>query len=191
LQGRQANELGPKGAVTVEVANGAVERVDFVELDRVRFAYADIDIATQPDLPGLRKAILGNAPVGSDTVLTITLTGRGPLHRDLRRPGAVEDVLRDVRDELGVASPFVWVDRITDATRPELDREAIRERGDFSADLVRLVDDLRADPKVFADLMDTLALPSRVDSGDFEVGESLLREAEERALDLLESELQR
>ena len=109
-------------------------------------------------------------------LLTVALSGRGPLHRDLRRQGALADLLRDIRDELGVASPFVWVDRIVDQTRAELDRQAIRRRGDFSAELTRLVDDLRADPEALHALL-----------GDDEDREALLREAEERALDLLES----
>src|SRR5260370_1299611 len=143
LQAARTNELGPKGAVVVNASDGEVGSVDFVELCRVRFERVELDISDEPDLPSLRKTLLARAVSdGGDLRLAVALSGRGPLHGALRRPGALADLLRDVRDELGVASPFVWVDRIVDQTRAELDRETIRRRGDFSAELgAGLVDD--------------------------------------------------
>ena len=190
LQAGKSSEIGPRGAVMVEVADDAVARLEFVALDQVRFARAEVDISGETDLPGLRKAILDCAEGdGLDQVLTITLSGRGPLHGDLRRRGAIDDLLRDVRDELGVASPFVWIDRIADQTRAELDRETIAKRGDFSAELTRMVDGLRADPEALRGLLSGVLRPA--DRFEPDDDESLLREAEELALDLLESEQQR
>jgi DNA repair protein SbcD/Mre11 len=190
LQAGKSNEVGPRGAVVVEAADDAVKSVEFVALDRVRFARLELDIAGETDLRSLQKAILAAAiSDGADLVLTVTLSGRGPLHRDLRRQGAVDDLLRDVRDELGIARPFVWVDRIIDHTRAELDREAIGRRGDFSAELTRLVDGLRANPEMLRDLLAEILRPS--DRFEQDDAEALLCEAEEQALDLLESEQQR
>jgi DNA repair exonuclease SbcCD nuclease subunit len=192
LQAGKSNELGPKGAVVVSVAGETVERVDFVELAQVRFERLELDISNEPDLHSLRKTLLAGAVSdGKDMLLTVALSGRGPLHRDLRRPGAIADLLRDVRDELGVASPFVWVDRIVDQTRAELDRETIRRRGDFSAELTRLVDKLRADPEALEILLAEPPVSRFMSNGEVDDSESLLREAEERALDLLESEQER
>jgi exonuclease SbcD len=188
LQAAKSNETGPKGAVVVEATGDAVESVNFIELDRVRFERVELDISGEADLPSLRKTLLSRAVSdGGDVLLTIALAGRGPLHRDLRRPGALADLLRDVRDELGVASPFVWVDRIVDQTRAELDRAAIRRRGDFSAELTRLVDELRADPEALRTLLAEPAVSRIIGAGEVDDSESLLAEAEERALDLLES----
>jgi DNA repair exonuclease SbcCD nuclease subunit len=187
LQAIKSSETGPKGAVVVEAAGNTVERVGFAALDRVRFERLQVDISDHPDLPALRRTLLARATPGSrDVVLTIVLSGRGPLHDDLRRPGATADLLRDLRDELGVASPFVWVDRILDRTRAGLDRDAIRRRGDFSAELIRVADGLRASPE---ELRSILAEPAfaRYLGEEVEDPESLLSEAEERALDLLES----
>jgi hypothetical protein len=98
-------------------------------------------------------------------------------------------LLRDLREELGVASPFVWIDRIIDQSRAELDRETIARCGDFSAELTGLVDRLRADPGALRSLLADILRPSdRFDPND---AESLLIEAEDRALDLLEDERQR
>jgi hypothetical protein len=164
--------------------------LDFVALDSVRFARVDVDISGEPDLHSLRKAVLASATgEGMDLVLTVVLSGRSPLHGELRRHGAIEDLLRDLRDELGTASPFVWIDRIVDQSRAELDRETIARRGDFSAELTRLVDDLRADPEALQSLLaGALRLSDRFEPDDVE---SLLIEAEDRALDLLEGERQR
>ena len=188
LQAAKSNELGPKGAVVVSAAGALVESVDFIEFGPVRFERVEVDISDEPDLPSLRKTLLAHAVTdGRDLLLTVALSGRGPLHRDLRRPGAIADLLRDVREELGVASPFVWLDRIVDQTRAELDRETIRRRGDFSAELTRVVDELRADPEALRILLAEPAVARLIAAGGGDDSESLLGEAEERALDLLES----
>jgi exonuclease SbcD len=190
LQAGKSSEIGPRGAVVVEVAGNTVERVEFVALDCVRFARVDVDISGEPDLHSLRKAILAHAVnEGMDLVLTVVLSGRGPLHGELRRQGAIDDLLRDLREELGVASPFVWIDRIIDQSRAELDRETIARRGDFSAELTRLVDGLRAQPETLHSLLAGILRPS--DRFEQDDAESLLIEAEDRALDLLEGERQR
>lgn len=189
LQAGKSSEIGPRGAVIVEVAGSTVERVEFVALDCVRFARVDMDISGEPDLHSLRKSILASAVSDTtDLVLTVVLSGRGPVHGDLRRRGAVEDLLRDLRDELGIASPFVWIDRIIDQSQAELDRDAIGRRGDFSAELTRMVDGLRADPEALGGLLADILRPAdQLGPDDREV---LLREAEDRALDLLEGERQ-
>jgi DNA repair exonuclease SbcCD nuclease subunit len=189
LQAGKSSEIGPRGAVIVEVAGSTVEHVEFVALDCVRFARLDVDISGEPDLHSLQKSILASAVSdATDLVLTVVLSGRGPLHGDLRRRGAIEDLLRDLRDELGIASPFVWIDRIIDQSRAELDRDAIGRRGDFSAELTRMVDGLRGDPEALESLLADILRPTdQLGPDDREV---LLREAEDRALDLLEGERQ-
>ncbi len=189
IQAVKSSEVGPRGAVMVEVSGDSVVHVEFVPLDRVRFARVVIDIASETDLAGLQKLILRLAPsAGVNQVLTVTLAGRGALHADLRKPRALTDLLRETRDELGIGSPFIWLDRIVDETRPELDRSAIARRGDFSADLVRLVDSLRANPTELAHSIQTLWKAAAQFEPD--EPEALLRAAEERALDLLQGERQ-
>ena len=73
------------------------------------------------------------------------LTGRGQLHADLARPGSLDDFLTELRTEAGERQPFCWWDEIVDASRPEIDREEIRHRGDFAADLLGVADATRVD----------------------------------------------
>ena len=70
--------------------------VILVALDRVRFGRVEVDISEEQDLRSLQKTILARAESdGKDLLLTVTLSGRGPLHRDLRRPGAIGELLRN------------------------------------------------------------------------------------------------
>src|SRR6185295_2474287 len=61
LQAGKSSEVGPRGAVLVEAAGSAVERVDFVELDRIRFMQVEVDISNETDLHSLRGTILKQA----------------------------------------------------------------------------------------------------------------------------------
>src|SRR6266404_1292511 len=71
LQAGKSNEVGPKGAVVVDAAGGAVESVEFVELDRVRFERIEVDISGERDLHSLQKTILAQAVTdGRDLLLT-------------------------------------------------------------------------------------------------------------------------
>lgn len=65
----------------------------------------------------------------------------------MARPGALEGLVRDLREECAAAEPFFWLDEVDDASRPAIDREALRERDDFGGLLLKTTDALReADP---------------------------------------------
>jgi hypothetical protein len=68
------------------------------------------------------------------------------VHALLRRPAALAELLRELRDQSAGATPFVWWDEIEDRTRGTLDREAIRQRDDFTGMLAQYGDALLADP---------------------------------------------
>ncbi len=147
----RASERGPKGAVVVHVRAGAVERVEPVACDRVRFASLDCPI---DDLTGLdeleeRLVALGTGALaaedGRSLVLGARITGRGPLHRDVARPGSLDELLRHLRDGARRDEPFCWWDRLTDASGSAVDLDEVRARGDFSADLVALAEALGSD----------------------------------------------
>ena len=68
---------------------------------------------------------------GRDVVYRVTITGRGPLHEQLAADGAVEDLIEATRNSWTGGSPWVWIDRIVDLTRPAIDIEARAKQDDF------------------------------------------------------------
>ena len=153
------SERGPKGALLVDVDDGRVASVNFLPLDVVRFDAFDLDIAALSDVAGLVDALVDAAREraathdGRTLVLRMSLTGRGPVHRDLRRGHIREQVLQLVRTALTSVTPAVWLDALDDRTSPELDVAVLRGRGDFAADLIETVDSLLATPGGSADLI--------------------------------------
>ena len=155
LQGRspKPSERGPKGALVVEVDGTAVRPPEFVALDRVRFETLEVDVAGLADLAEVHAALQRAAEArseqadGRSLLVRATLIGRGPAHADLRRPGAVAGLVQGLRDEAGQGSPFLWWEAVRDGTRPALDVDVVRRRGDFAAELLRVADELGAEPE--------------------------------------------
>lgn len=162
----RGGELGPKGAVVVHVAAGAVAGVEFVACDAVRFELVEVDVSGLADVGALAEELdarareLLGALEDRSLVLRARLTGQSPLHGLLRRPAARDELLATVRDLAGVGEPFCWWDALIDETRPVLDRAALRARGDFAADLVRIAEEIAADPDAARALLEEAgALP--------------------------------
>ncbi len=204
LQGRnpRATERGAKGALVVEVDDaGMIHEPEFVELDRIRFEHAEHSIDGVADLVTLRDRLvdLGHRRLaeadGRSVLLRVELIGRGPIHGDLHRPGAVAELVDTLRGEQLSAAPFLWWDRVDVATRPVQDLDELLGRNDFVADLVEeaallLADDEARTARVAewgdelpSDLVHLLgdALPRPDDPGRW-------RDAEELAVDLVSND---
>lgn len=200
LQGRspKPSEQGEKGALVVEVQGHRVQGVRFVALDRVRFITLDVDVSDAGGLPDVARDLRASAAraraagVGRGLVLRATLTGRGGPHADLRRPGAVEELLEDLRGDVEGERPFLWWEWVQDDTTTALDREAIRARGDFSAELVRVSQSLFSDTGSAAAFLAAQEEPLRrairrlLPDVDPAEAADLLRDAEELALEMLD-----
>lgn len=79
---------------------------------------------------------------GRSVVLRARLTGRTRLHRELARPGAVGELLEELRAGGRLDPPFLWWGSLVDETTPAIDREALRAQGDLRGALVARVDRL-------------------------------------------------
>jgi DNA repair exonuclease SbcCD nuclease subunit len=200
LQGRspKPSEQGPKGAYVVDVEDGAVAHLDFRPLDVVRFHQIALDVAGIADAGQLQDALLAQAEdaataaEGRQLILRAQLTGRGAVHHALRRQDAgADDLLQTLQEAAGPAAG-VWWDRIVDRTAPPLDKDAIRARGDFSAELLQRAEALLADPDQAAAFLDAHARPTDrrlrdlVDADDPERARARLEAALDEALDRLE-----
>ena len=142
-QGRHPNESGPRGCTLVEVGAGRSVRLEFKPLDVVRWETAGVSITGVKTLDGLVGAVrqamddLSAKAEGRDVVCRLRVTGRGPMHAELRRSGALDELLATVRTDAGAASPWVWAERISDETRPDLDLNARSRQDDFLGAVLR------------------------------------------------------
>jgi DNA repair exonuclease SbcCD nuclease subunit len=200
LQGRspKASERGAKGAVVVEVEGQRVVGVESVFLDGVRFLAPEIDATGCADLAELESALWSAAEearvenAGRGLVLRGRLVGPSDLGADLRRPGALPELLSALRDRSEGLTPWRGWESITNELRAELGRDALRSRNDFASELLGVSDAFARDSEALAAFLDgALAdlplrergvdLPARVEADSA----ALLAEGERWALELL------
>ncbi|WP_440950649.1 metallophosphoesterase family protein [Methanosphaerula subterraneus] len=147
-QGRDINEAGPRGCFLVKVVQGQCQP-EFLETDTIRWCEIEIRIDGIETINELQDRILTDLDAkqeeagGRSLICRVTLAGKGPLHQDLH--GRVDDLLVALRNEEGLEPPFVWLERITDQTRPPVEREQLLTRQDFIGDLLRFSDQIRGD----------------------------------------------
>jgi DNA repair exonuclease SbcCD nuclease subunit len=142
-QGRHPGEPGPRGALLVEVGADRLPRTEFRALDVVRWETAEVNVSGVKTLDALVRAIrqstddLLSKAEGRDVVCRIRVHGRGPMHSELRRPGALDELLEMVRSDAAATSPWVWVERIADETRPDMDLNTRSHSDDFLGAVLR------------------------------------------------------
>lgn len=148
LQGRHAREEGPKGAVLVEVDDGAVVSLEHRALNSVRWVALDIDVApavTTTDLLDLvRDQIrLGCLEAGARPVaLRLTLSGTSPLHVALRLDASA--VREDLEALLITLSSEIWLEKLVIRTEsaPVADLLDPTVAGRIDLEVQRLAEDL-------------------------------------------------
>lgn len=157
-QGRHPNETGARGVYLVEVDDGGKVSLEFRAMDAVRWESLRIDIGkseTEQELvDALHEGMQGllNRADGRSLVVRIMLTGRGELNRSLRRPNTIEDLVDELNGEWAERSPFVWCERIEDASASPFDREARLKGSDFLAEVLQTADRAKTDPELLAGL---------------------------------------
>ncbi|WP_257458337.1 metallophosphoesterase family protein [Archangium lipolyticum] len=150
-QGRHVNEPGERGCVLVEVEEGRTRR-RFVPVDRVRWHRLEVPLVGLGSLDGLVAAVTEQVDASCAQELDghavrLTLTERGPLHRELSRPEALQQLETDLREQLSRRHPPVLLESVRDASRPELDLQTVRLAGGFTGTLLAEADALAADPE--------------------------------------------
>ncbi|MBB6146966.1 DNA repair exonuclease SbcCD nuclease subunit [Silvibacterium bohemicum] len=117
LQGRHIREHGPKGAVLVEVEDGAVKRAEHIPLDVFRWATVAVDcteVDQIEDLQGLiRRELRSHLDMlGTDppVVIQLVLKGSTPLHARIMESSAqIRDDVRAIAVEL---STDLWLEKL-------------------------------------------------------------------------------
>ena len=157
-QGRAPNETGARGVYLVEVDDGGNVDLKFLPTATVRWETLPVDITPfeteQELLDALQEGMQGllDSTGGRSVIVRVTLTGRGELNRSLRRPNTIDDIVEEINREWAEASPFIWCERIEDASGSPFDREARLKGSDFLAEVLQTADRAKTDPELLARL---------------------------------------
>jgi DNA repair exonuclease SbcCD nuclease subunit len=161
-QGRHVNEPGERGCVLVEVEDGRTRR-RFVPVDRVRWHRLEVSLTGLGALEALVGAVTEQVDASCAEELEghavrLTLTGRGPLHRELSPPEALGQLEAELREQLSRRHPPVLLESLRDASRPEVDVETVRLSGGFTGTLLAEAEALAGDTEALAALWEDAEL---------------------------------
>ncbi len=175
LQGRNANETGPKGCELVTVEAGRIE-AEFIALDVVRWNQVVVRLDGLDRLEALGDAFreaLEPVLVGAADKLhavRVTLTGSTALHRvEANQPGTLAAAVQAAAQDVSDAE--VWIEQVRLELTTPMDRAQAVQRQDAVGELIRLVDAIVSDDaalasRASAELGDLLnALPAEVTIG--------------------------
>ena len=106
-------------------------------LDVVRWESREVSITDIAGIDGLNNWIfetlddLRAGAEGRNVVCRLTLSGRGPLHQEIAGESAIQGFHDELTSDALATSPWVWIERLSDQTRPEMDLEARSLQDDF------------------------------------------------------------
>lgn len=143
LQGRHIREVGPRGAMLVQTTGSGVTAHEFLRMDAVCWKSLEVDIQGLHSIDDLVSLIQEQLTAdGRSLVARIRLVGRGPLHRDLvREAGSILGIVRE-RCTYLAGQHFIWIERLENRTRPDVDLQEREGQQDFLGTLLRLARDM-------------------------------------------------
>lgn len=159
LQGRHANETGPKGATLVSVEEGRITKAEALALDQVRWARLVVDASDCSDETTLGDRLASAlteanmAAEGRTLAVRLCITGRTSLHRWLKSD--TERLAAEVELAASRAGGDIWIERIVIETKDAIATSAMA--GDALAELASAIAELRADASARSLLADDLA----------------------------------
>lgn len=155
LQGRHIREQGPRGAVLVTCRDGAVESIERLEVDVLRWHAIALDVSgceSRREVESLLRdrlaAFLRGQPPDRPCVVRLTLEGETPLHGEL--VGLRAQLRADVTAIMAaLGTDRLWLEKLRVETRP-LRRAPLREDAD---DIAALLAEAASDPEFQADFV--------------------------------------
>jgi len=193
-QGLDPGEEGPRGCYLVELDGGGATE-EFFETAAVLWRRIALDATDATGLEELRTAVnatcdrVRTESRDRPTIVRIEIGGRTDVHADLGRPGVLEDLLTDLREEQLGCEPWIWIDRVRDRTKPNMDLDALIEEEGLRGDLARLAQARAADPESAAAMvaetvdpvLSNLAFRPELEDG----ADRIIERARDLCLDLL------
>lgn len=147
-QGRHIREGGERGCYLVEVDDNHNIKMEFKPTACIRWQTKNLSIEGYKNIQELMREIYkiiddikeecDNRPA----ICRLNLTGRGALSQDLMRQSNIDDILSELRDNESTETCFVWVEKIKVETSSPIDREKLRDSGDFIGEIVGMYDEL-------------------------------------------------
>lgn len=151
-QGLDVTETGQRGVYIVEVAGPGRIQLEFAPTCGIQWARLGVDIAAieseQELLDQLASAVTAvrEAAAGCHLIYRLSITGMGPLHQALQKDLFLHECRAELNRSFGSGARFVWCDQLEATTLPEFDRAARLGAGDFLAEVLGILDELRVDP---------------------------------------------
>ena len=175
-QGRHIRETGPKGCAVVTVEDGAIESIEFVSTDVLRWKEVEIELSAHHLLDDLYELVASQVQaelVAADERLLgvrLKIQGGCTAHRQLNSDAARREADAALRARVGEISDDVWLEKIKWQTRPPMDRDVLREGQDFIGELLRDVDQLAVDDAQFTAFLACLQPLIDKTLSDFQAG---------------------
>lgn len=195
-QGMDPTQRGERGCYLVEVEPGHAE-AEFVPLAGVVWDERAVDVSDVLSLDSVEDRVFEACVDVSKAwtrpvIVRVTLDGRSEAHARLCVPGAYDELLARVRERAMGLDPWVWVDRLADRTAAPIDLDQLRGGSDLAADIVRIADELAADPDAARSEIAAVMEPldSRLRQAGIEVAAlrdaaALIERARDRVLDIV------
>ena len=164
VQARSFKEVGPRGATLVHVEGSGAVRLEFVQLGVIDFVVVRLDLTVCESLDQVAaqcEAAAERASVESDgrfVMLRLELTGRTPVHGDLLRAAAHDELASTLRERIGARA---WLDDVKLAVFPPIDRAELARSAAFEGVLVQFTDALTVDATAANEALDRLREPLR------------------------------
>ena len=162
-QARHVREPGARGCVLVTVDDEGEVTTEFLPLDVIRFAEVGVDAGGIESIDALADRVLAEVEEtvasedGRAVICRVSIVGRTALAHELGRRDTDVELLERLRDQLSGADPFVWVEALDVAVRPEIDLDERRQAGDLLAEVLTIVAELREGPAGLARVRDALS----------------------------------
>lgn len=154
-QGRDFGETGEKGCYCVTISEGRDPQLEFIPVHTVRFEDIEIDLTGIGTLDDMQSEITDRiSAIGEriNIILRITLKGRTPLHRQLNGKGEIEQLLEAFNENQLQNDPFVWIDRFTVLTQPDIDTDTIRNGEGFPSEVLKTLSSYLENPEKMNEL---------------------------------------
>lgn len=161
-QGRSIRETGERGCYLVTVDSNGQPHPEFHPIDAARWYVRRIAIDGLSTINELDTALsdachsMREDSNGLPVFARIILSGRGRLYDVLRVPGAIHELTERLREQELSESPIVWIEKIKNTCRPDIDIEERKKIPDLLGDVLRISAEIRNTPGLSETLADPL-----------------------------------